>query len=60
MYRYGLKIQERSGVRLFESYYSHETQYLHFANNCQTRTLDILISRVFSAVRLYTKPINGY
>lgn len=34
MFRFELKIQERSSVRLFESYYSHETQYLHFDNNC--------------------------
>lgn len=41
MFRYELKIQERSGVRLFESYYLHETQFLpsrvlmlHFDNNC--------------------------
>lgn len=41
MFRYALKIQERSSVRLFESYYSHETQFLPgrvimllFANIC--------------------------
>lgn len=34
MFRFELKIQERSGERLFESYYSHETQFLHFAKNC--------------------------
>lgn len=41
MFRYALKIQKRYGLRVFESYYSHETQYLpgrvlmlHFDNNC--------------------------